>query len=77
MGRVKGLKGLLGAFRGWNVNVLSGARFFLFGARDVWFEVPAPIFLRGPWGGLTHHRALYGRVYCRLRPISDMDNAAL
>ena len=27
------------------VNLLSGARFFLFGARDVWFVVGVPIFL--------------------------------
>jgi hypothetical protein len=28
-----------------NVNILSLARFFLFGARDVWYEIAAPIFL--------------------------------
>ena len=28
-----------------NVNILSGARFFLFGSRDIWFEVAAPLFL--------------------------------
>jgi hypothetical protein len=28
-----------------NVNVLSLARFFLFGARDVWYEIACPIFL--------------------------------
>ena len=27
------------------VNVLSAARFFLFGARDVWFVVGLPVFL--------------------------------
>ncbi len=27
------------------VNVLSGARFFLFGARDIWFVVAVPVFL--------------------------------
>jgi len=32
--------------KGWNVNVLSLARVFLFGARDVWFEVPLPYFFR-------------------------------
>eukprot|EP00741_Cyanophora_paradoxa_P002642 tig00000615_g2563.t1 len=32
--------------KGSNVNYLSLARFFLFGARDLWFEVPLPIFLR-------------------------------
>jgi len=50
-GRVKGLKGLIAVFKkGFNVNVLSAARFFLFSARDVWFEVPAPLFLKGPLG---------------------------
>lgn len=29
------------------INLLSGARFFLFGARDVWFVVGVPIFLHG------------------------------
>src|SRR6185295_16225115 len=27
------------------VNVLSAARFFLFGARDIWFVVGVPVFL--------------------------------
>eukprot|EP00752_Nemacystus_decipiens_P003589 g3308.t1 len=36
-----------GLFRkGHNVNVLSAARFFLFGSRDVWFEIGLPLFLR-------------------------------
>ena len=30
-----------------NINVLSGARLFLFGARDIWFVVGVPIFLEG------------------------------
>eukprot|EP00948_MAST-09A_sp_MAST-9A-sp1_P001148 g1148.t1 len=30
----------------YNVNILSFARFFLFGSRDVWYEIGAPIFLR-------------------------------
>jgi predicted MFS family arabinose efflux permease len=29
------------------INVLSAARLFLFGARDIWFVVGVPIFLRG------------------------------
>jgi len=29
-----------------NINVLSFARFFLFGSRDVWFEIATPIFIR-------------------------------
>lgn len=32
--------------KGKNVNVLSAARFFLFGSRDVWFEIALPFFLR-------------------------------
>jgi predicted MFS family arabinose efflux permease len=32
--------------KGRQVNQLSLARFFLFGGRDVWFEVAAPLFLR-------------------------------
>jgi predicted MFS family arabinose efflux permease len=34
------------------VNVLSAARFFLFGARDIWFVVGVPVFLatRFAWG---------------------------
>jgi MFS family permease len=28
-----------------SINILSGARFFLFGARDVWFVVALPVFL--------------------------------
>ena len=30
----------------YNVGVLSGARFWLFGARDVWFEIAFPVFLK-------------------------------
>jgi MFS family permease len=36
-------KGLLSKTRA--VNVLSAARFFLFGARDIWFVVGVPVFL--------------------------------
>ncbi|MEM8863005.1 MAG: organoarsenical effux MFS transporter ArsJ, partial [Chloroflexota bacterium] len=32
------------------INVLSGARFFLFGARDVWFVVGLPVFLESVLG---------------------------
>lgn len=28
------------------INILSGARFFLFGARDIWFVVALPVFLQ-------------------------------
>jgi hypothetical protein len=29
------------------INILSAARFFLFGARDIWFVVAVPVFLEG------------------------------
>lgn len=32
------------------INVLSGARFFLFGARDIWFVVGVPVFLASDLG---------------------------
>jgi MFS family permease len=32
------------------INILSSARFFLFGSRDVWFVVGLPVFLRGSLG---------------------------
>jgi predicted MFS family arabinose efflux permease len=32
------------------INVLCAARFFLFGARDIWFVVGVPVFLRGVLG---------------------------
>jgi predicted MFS family arabinose efflux permease len=32
------------------INVLSAARLFLFGARDIWFVVGVPVFLRGTLG---------------------------
>jgi MFS family permease len=32
------------------INILSGARFFLFGSRDVWFVVGLPVFLRSILG---------------------------
>lgn len=53
LGRAKAkkkFKGLLSKSR--EVNVLSAARFFLFGARDIWFVVGVPVFLsvRLAWG---------------------------
>ncbi len=41
-------KGLLSKTR--EVNVLSGARLFLFGARDIWFVVGVPVFLTASLG---------------------------
>ena len=34
----------------YNMNVLSLSRMFLFGSRDLWFEVPLPFFLRSAEG---------------------------
>ncbi|GAB4819699.1 hypothetical protein N2152v2_006745 [Parachlorella kessleri] len=43
-----------------NVNVLSLSRIFLFGSRDLWFEVPLPFFLRSAASGIGWSRALTG-----------------
>ena len=54
MGQTKAkakFKGMLSKNR--EVNVLSAARFFLFGARDVWFVVGVPVFLYGLGWGFT------------------------
>ena len=51
MGRMKtkpGFSALFSKSRG--INVLSLARFFLFGARDVWFVVALPVFLEAVLG---------------------------
>lgn len=44
------------------VNTLSLSRMFLFGARDLWFEVPLPFFMREPVYGMGWSRALVGAV---------------
>eukprot|EP00889_Picochlorum_renovo_P001932 jgi/Picre1/28962/NNA_004356.t1 len=36
----------------YNINILSLSRVFLFGSRDLWFEVPLPFFLRNPESGI-------------------------
>ncbi|WIA38671.1 hypothetical protein OEZ86_001977 [Tetradesmus obliquus] len=46
----------------YNVNVLSVARFFLFGSRDMWFEVPLPFFLRDAVHGFGWERVAVGAV---------------
>jgi MFS family permease len=56
MGRTKAKPKFKGLFsKNREVNVLSAARFFLFGARDVWFVVGVPVFLydRVGWGVTT------------------------
>ncbi|KAJ9530544.1 hypothetical protein QJQ45_012521 [Haematococcus lacustris] len=58
--------GLLQIFKQcYNVNALSVSRYvtlgyFLFGARDMWFEVPLPFFLRDAVYGLGWTRPLTG-----------------
>jgi len=48
MGRAKSKVGFTELFaKTREINVLSAARLFLFGARDIWFVVGVPIFLRG------------------------------
>ena len=44
----------------YNINVLSLSRVFLFGSRDLWFEVPLPFFLRDPASGIGWSRTLTG-----------------
>eukprot|EP00959_Pyramimonas_sp_CCMP1952_P149984 3138429-Pyramimonas_sp.AAC.1 len=48
--------------KNYNLNVLSLARMFLFGSRDLWFEVPLPFYLRTPEeeGGLGLSRTTVG-----------------
>jgi predicted MFS family arabinose efflux permease len=51
MGKAKSktkFKGLFSKSR--EINVLSAARFFLFGARDIWFVVGVPVFLSSQLG---------------------------
>lgn len=43
-----------------NINVLSCSRVFLFGSRDLWFEVPLPFFLRSAASGIGWSRPLVG-----------------
>ena len=51
MGRMKSKPGFAALFaKSRGINVLSLARFFLFGARDVWFVVALPVFLEAALG---------------------------
>ena len=43
-----------------NINVLSLSRVFLFGSRDLWFEVTLPFFLRSTASGIGWSRPLVG-----------------
>lgn len=44
----------------YNVNYLSFSRIFLFGSRDLWFDVPLPFFLRSAASGFGWSRPLAG-----------------
>jgi predicted MFS family arabinose efflux permease len=51
LGKAKGKAGWREVFaKSREINVLCLARFFLFGARDIWFVVGVPVFLRGVLG---------------------------
>ena len=51
LGRMKSKPGFSALFsRSEGINILSLARFFLFGARDVWFVVALPVFLGATLG---------------------------
>lgn len=51
MGKAKTKSGWRDLFsKSREINVLCLARFFLFGARDIWFVVGVPVFLRGVLG---------------------------
>ena len=51
MGKAKAKAGFRDLFsKSREINVLCAARFFLFGARDIWFVVGVPVFLRGVLG---------------------------
>ncbi len=51
IGRMKQKPGFSALFsKSKGINVLSLARFFLFGARDVWFVVALPVFLEASLG---------------------------
>lgn len=51
LGRARAKRKFKGLFsKSAEVNVLSGARFFLFGARDIWFVVGVPVFLSAQLG---------------------------
>jgi hypothetical protein len=47
-----------------DVNLLSAARMFLFGARDVWFVVGVPLFFYGVWsdGTTAGNRAAFFQI---------------
>ena len=47
-----------------DVNLLSGARMFLFGARDVWFVVGVPLFFYSVWsdGTVAGNRAAFFQI---------------
>ncbi|KAG5182558.1 putative membrane transporter [Tribonema minus] len=49
--------------KGRDVNVLSAARFWLFGSRDVWFEIALPLFLANGFGWSDAYVGLFLGAY--------------
>ena len=45
-----------------NTKYLSLSRVFLFGSRDLWFEIPLPFFLRDSIGGMGWSRSAVGAM---------------
>ena len=58
----------------YNIKILSAARFWLFGSRDVWFEIAAPIFLKKivqwPDSAVSAIMGIYIIVYGQLQVLS-------
>jgi len=51
------------------INILSSARFFLFGARDVWFVVALPVFL-----DISFDQQLYGPIIIKSFGVLNLTN---
>ena len=49
--------------KGRDVNVLSAARFWLFGSRDIWFEIALPLFLKNSLGWSNTFVGLFTGAY--------------
>lgn len=58
--------------KGYSVNVLSSARFFLFASRDTWFEIGLPLFLRLElgWRGEAVGLVLAGEAHAFCRTVT-------
>ncbi|KAG5186385.1 putative membrane transporter [Tribonema minus] len=49
--------------KGHDVNTLSAARFWLFGSRDIWFEIALPLFLKNGFGWASTYVGLFMAGY--------------